>query len=310
MRSADVNLDMTAEPAIAPRGATTMSARFAAYLELTKPGIVRMVLITAATGFFLAAGPGLDVLLLVNTLFGIALAASGSCGLNEFVERSADARMNRTATRPIPDGRLTAREAHLFSWALSIAGLVWLQLFVGTPTSCIVGITLVSYVYVYTPLKKRTWMSTIVGAIPGALPILAGWAAGGGGLTAPGFALFAILFLWQMPHFYALAWLYRVDYARGGFRMLTTVDPSGLRAGRQIVFFGALLIPVSLLPTLLGLTGSVYLTAAAVLGTAFLGLGVAMAARRDDRRAMRLFLGSVAYLPLLLLMMVVDRLIG
>jgi protoheme IX farnesyltransferase len=168
----------------------------------------------------------------------------------------------------------------------------------------------VSYVFIYTPLKRRSWTATLVGAVPGALPILAGWSAGGGGMTAPGFALFAILFLWQMPHFYALAWIYREDYRRGGFRMLTTLDPTGVRTGRQIVFFGALLLVSSVLPTLLGLTGGLYLASAILLGVPFLALGTAMALRRDDRRAMRLFLGSVAYLPLLLLTMVIDRLIA
>jgi len=300
----------TLEIAVTPAPATSRAAQFAAYLELTKPGIVRMELITAAAGFFLAAGRNLDIGLLLNTLLGIGLVAGGACGLNEYIEHAADARMNRTARRPIPDGRLTPRAAAIFSWSISIAGLAWLQLFVGTLTTVLVAATLISYVFIYTPLKTRTWLNTLVGAVPGALPILAGWTAGGGGLDGPGFALFGILFLWQMPHFYALAWLYRADYERAGFRMLTVLDRTGRRTGRQIVLFGILLLLVSVVPTLLGLTGLVYLTAAVLLGTGFLGLGVSMAAQRDDRRAMRLFLGSVAYLPLLLLMMVVDRLIG
>ncbi|HEX6134901.1 MAG TPA: heme o synthase [Longimicrobiales bacterium] len=290
----------------------TLSQRIAAFIELTKPGIVRMVVISAGAGFFLASSTGhpLDVVLLLHALFGIGLAASGACGLNEYVEWEVDALMRRTASRPVPSRRTSPRAALYFSSALVLFGLLHLELFVGSVTAALVALTVVSYVFVYTPLKRRTWLATLVGAVPGALPILAGWTAGGGGMTAPGFALFAILFLWQMPHFYALAWIYRQDYARGGFRLLTTEDPTGVRTARQIVLFGVLLLLASLLPSRLGLTGGTYLASALVLGVLFLALGIAMAVRRDDRRAMRLFLGSVLYLPLLLVVMVIDRLIG
>jgi protoheme IX farnesyltransferase len=290
----------------------TVAQRVSAYIELTKPGIVRMVLITAGAGFFLASTTGhpLDLVLMLSSLFGIGLAASGACGLNEFVEWQADSLMRRTAGRPVPSNRMTPRRALYFSSFLVLAGLLHLQLFVDSVTAALVALTVVTYVFVYTPMKRRSWIATLIGAVPGALPILAGWSAGGGGMTAPGFALFAILFLWQRPHFYALAWIYRDDYRRGGFRMLTSYDPSGVRIGRQIVFFGTLLLLTSLLPTRLGLTGNLYLAFAAVLGVLFLALGVAMALQRDDRRAMKLFLGSVAYLPLLLLTMVIDRIIG
>ena len=290
----------------------TLSQRAAAYVELTKPGIVRMVLITSGAGFFLASATGhpLDFVLLLHALLGIGLAASGACGLNEYVEWEADARMGRTAGRPVPSSRLTPRAALYFSSLLVLLGLLHLHVFVDSVTAALVALTVVTYIFIYTPLKRRSWVATLVGAVPGALPILAGWSAGGGGMTAPGFALFAILFLWQMPHFYALAWIYRDDYRRGGFRMLTLLDPGGIRTGRQIVLFGTLLLFASVLPTLLGLTGRVYMISAILLGVSFLALGAAMALRRDDRRALRLFLGSVAYLPLLLLMMVLDRLIG
>jgi heme o synthase len=287
-----------------------LGSRIGVYIELTKPGIVRMVLITAGTGFFLAAGPGLDVLLLLHTLVGMGLAASGSCGLNEYVERDADARMARTAGRPIPSGRMLPRNALYFSAALAVLGVVHLVAFVSLATAALVALTVLSYVLVYTPLKRRTWLSTLVGAVPGALPILAGWVAGGGGLTGAGLALFGILFLWQMPHFYALAWIYRADYARGGFRMITALDVTGARTGGQIVFFGVALLVVSMLPAALGLSGRLYLVAALVLGGAFLLQGIAMARHRDDRHATRLFLGSVAYLPLLLITMAIDRLVG
>jgi heme o synthase len=287
-------------------------ARVGAFVELTKPGIVRMVMITAGAGFFMASGLGhpLDLWLLFHTLLGVGLAASGACGLNEYTEWEADGRMHRTAGRPVPSGRMQPRTALFFSSALVIAGLGHLQFYVGALPTALVALTVVTYVFIYTPLKRYTWTATLVGAVPGALPILAGWTAGGGGISAPGLSLFAILFLWQMPHFYALAWIYRADYARGGFRMLTTQDPTGRRTGRQIVLFGSLLVPVSLLPTALGLTGTLYLGAAVMLGLGFLLLGGIMAAEPDDRRALRLFLGSVAYLPLLLLAMIVDRLIS
>jgi protoheme IX farnesyltransferase len=288
----------------------TAGERIRAYVELTKPGIVRMVLITAAAGFFMSSGLPFDILLLLHTLFGVGLVASGACALNEYVERDADARMRRTAQRPIPSGRIGPRVALRFAVAVSVLGLLHLFAFVGAATALLVAITLASYVFVYTPLKRRTWIATPVGAIPGALPILAGSVAASGRVTAEGVALFAILFLWQMPHFYALAWLYRDDYARGGFRLLTLADPSGARTARQIVLFGLALFVASLLPVMLGLSGGLYLAAAIVLGGVFVVLGVAMAVHRDERRAVRLFLGSVAYLPLLLLLMVVDRLLG
>jgi heme o synthase len=304
--------DAVTRPAPAQDAGPGLRARVSAFVELTKPGIVRMVLVTAGTGFFMASASGhpLDVLLLAHALFGIGLAAAGACGLNEYAEWEADGLMHRTADRPVPSERMQPRTALFYSGLLVMLGLLHLQLFVGSVTAALVALTVVSYVLIYTPLKRRTWLATLVGAVPGALPILAGWTAGGGGMTVPGFALFGILFLWQMPHFYALAWVYRADYARGGFRMLTTLDADGSRTARQIVLFGAALIPVSLLPTWLGLTGGLYLVAALLLGLAFLLLGVAMAIQRDDRHAMRLFLGSVAYLPLLLMMMVIDRLIA
>jgi heme o synthase len=299
-------------PAAAEPVRTGIRATVAAYIELTKPGIVRMVMITGGTGFFMASGLGhpLNVWLLLHTLIGIGLAASGACGLNEYAEWEADGRMRRTAGRPVPSGRMKPRAALYFSSALVFLGLGHLQYHVGGLPTALVALTVVTYVFIYTPMKRFTWTATLVGAIPGALPILAGWTAGGGGISAPGLALFSILLIWQMPHFYALAWIYRADYARGGFRMLTTMDPTGARTGRQIVFFGVLLVPVSVLPTVLGLTGMLYLIPAVLLGLGFLLLGGIMAAEPDDRRAMRLFLGSVAYLPLLLLVMVIDRLVG
>lgn len=283
--------------------------RVAAYIELTKPGIVRMVVLTAAAGFLLAAGSTIDPLLLLHALIGISLAASGSCGLNEYIERGADARMRRTLSRPLPSSRLTPRRAAWFSTTIAVAGVIYCALFVNMATAALVALSLVTYVAVYTPLKRLTWWATIVGAVPGALPILAGWTAGGGTLDSRGLTLFGILFLWQMPHFYALAWLYREDYQRGGFRLITSLDNANVRLARQVLGFSVVLFLASVLPTALGLTGPMYLLAAVTLGAAFLLLATRMSLRQDDRRARQLFLGSVVYLPALLVLMVVDSLL-
>jgi protoheme IX farnesyltransferase len=282
-------------------------SRLGAFIEITKPGITRLVLVTTAAGFYLAGRGSFDLVLFLNTLIGVALAASGAGALNQYVERDADARMRRTAKRPLPSGRLTEGEALGFAVGLSVAGLAWLLLLVDPLTTALVGASLLSYIALYTPLKKRTWLNTVVGAVPGALPILAGWTAGGGGLDARGIALFAILFVWQMPHFFALAWIYREDYVRGGFRMLTAADPAGARTARQIVMYTALLLPVSLLPTVFGVAGRFYLIGAVALGAMFFALGAALVARRTERRAWRLFMGSVVYLPVLLILRVLDK---
>ena len=223
-----------AEVSVAERVLTTdgigvrpgLATRVRAFTELTKPGITRMVVLTAAAGFYLASAGPLDVALFLHTLVGTALVASAAGALNQWVERDADGRMRRTARRPLPSGRVSITEALIFAGAIASIGLAQLLSFVNATTALIVALSLVSYVFVYTPLKRRTWLATVVGAVPGALPILAGWAGAGTPLDARAWALFGILFLWQMPHFYALAWVYRDDYVRGGFRMLTAFDPS------------------------------------------------------------------------------------
>jgi len=285
-------------------------SRAAAFLELTKPGITRLVVVTAAAGFYLAQSGGFDVVRCVHTLIGIGLAASGANALNMFVERDADRLMHRTARRPLPSGRLTTREAVAFAGLLSALGVFQLLLFVNPVTALVVAVSLASYVLVYTPLKRVTWVATLVGAVPGALPILAGWTAGGGPLDARGFTLFGIVFFWQMPHFFALAWMYRDDYLRGGFRMLSAQDPAGSRTARQIVLWSAALLAVSLLPAALGLGGPAYLVAAVLLGLLFVATGATMMADRSVHRARRVFLASVLYLPLLLGTLVIDKAIG
>lgn len=281
--------------------------RVGTLIELTKPGITRMVVVTAAAGFYLASAGQIDVVLLLHTLLGTALAASGSSALNQYFERDADARMVRTMNRPLPSGRVTPRLALCLAVALAVIGVAWLLVFANVVAAVLVTASVLSYVFVYTPLKRRTWLATVIGAVPGALPILVGWTAASAPLDARAWALFGILFLWQMPHFFALAWIYRDDYVRGGFRMLTARDKTGTRTAAHIVAWAGVLIAVSLLPSLLGLTGATYLAGAAALGTAFLALGVALAAERSERRAWRLFFGSIAYLPALLVLMVVDK---
>lgn len=278
-----------------------------AFFELTKPGITRMVLVTTAAGFYLASRGAFDFVLFLNTLVGTALAASGTNALNQWVERDADRLMNRTSSRPLPSGRLTSLEAVAFAWIISLLGMGYLAVFVNMTTAIVVALSLSSYVFVYTPLKKKTWFSTVIGAVPGALPILAGWTATGRPISAGAWALFAIMFVWQMPHFYALAWIYREDYGRAGFQMLTVVDGTGRRAGRHMLLFAAALIPVSILPTVFGVAGYIYFAGALALGIAFLILASGMLQKPNERIAWRVFTGSIIYLPALLLLMVVDK---
>jgi protoheme IX farnesyltransferase len=292
-----------------PRAASlTAGSRLRALVELTKPGITRMVLVTTAAGFYLASPRSVDWLRLAITLVGTGLVASAAGALNQWLERDADGLMIRTQRRPLPSGRLGRPQALAFAAALALAGLGLTGFAIGIAPALVVALSLVTYLLIYTPLKRRTWWATIIGAVPGGLPILAGWMAAGGGLDGAGLALFAILFLWQMPHFYALAWIYRDDYLRGGFRLLSADDPTGLRTARQAVAFALLLVPVSLLPTMFGVSGRAYLVGAFALGLTYAGLGLALLIRRNNRRAWRLFFASVVYLPTLLLLMVLDKL--
>jgi protoheme IX farnesyltransferase len=262
--------------------------------------------VTAAAGFYLASN-GIDWWLLLHALIGTALAASGTNALNQWAERDADARMRRTAWRPLPSGRLSSAEALIFSAGIAAIGLVYLLVFVNVLTTAIVALSLASYVFVYTPLKRVTWTSTIIGAVPGALPILAGWTATGQPVDLTAVLLFLILFAWQMPHFFALAWIFREDYARAGFRMLTVVDPTGRRAATQAVGYTVVLLAFSLLLVPVQPASPLYFAGAALLGGAFLMLGLIQLSARTDRRARRLFLGSVVYLPMLLALLAVDK---
>ena len=246
-------------------------------------------------------------LLLLHTIFGTGLIASGTAALNQWYERAADLKMHRTAGRPLPSGRLTAPRALAFGIALSVAGFVELWLGVNLLSGLIGAFTLASYLFLYTPMKQRTWWSTTVGAVPGAMPPMIGYAAASGAITRESWVLFAILFLWQFPHFYSIAWMYKEDYARAGIRMLPVVDPDCRSTARQIVLYGIALIPVSLVPGMLGMTGRIYFIGALILGLLYLYSGVRVALERTLVRARAVLLTSVLYLPLIYGLMLLDR---
>jgi protoheme IX farnesyltransferase len=289
---------------VRPLELTTRRVRFADLLELTKPRITFLVLITTLVGFYMGSQDGLRLMLLLHTIVGTALVASGASALNQYVERDLDALMVRTRNRPLPDGRLQPNDALLFSAIISALGVAYLMFFVNVLTGLISIVTLAGYIFVYTPLKKRTAFCTLIGAFPGAAPPVIGWTAARGEIDAAALTLFAILFLWQMPHFFAIAWIFTEDYKRGGFR----THVSSISTGRQIVFFCCALIPISALPTAMGLTGMTYLTGAILLGFVYLGYGFAVALFRSNTHAQRLLRISVLYLPALLMLMMLDKL--
>jgi protoheme IX farnesyltransferase len=262
---------------------------------------------STAVGFFFGIAGGWSWMVLLHTIIGTGLIASGTAALNQWMERDADARMKRTRNRPLPSGSIRPANAFWFAAALSVAGSVELW-FGANPLTAGLGLfTLTSYLFVYTPLKRRTPHSTTIGAIPGAMPPVIGFAAARGELTFEALALFAILFLWQFPHFYAIAWLYREDYGRAGIRMLPVVDPSGERTARQILFTALLLIPVSMAPAWLGMTGAWYLAGALLLGSTYLWYSLQINRERTMVRARHVLLSSIAYLPLLYVLMLADR---
>lgn len=282
---------------------TEARSTFADYVAITKPRIVGLVLVTVAVGFTLAV-PGFDTRAFGWLMLGATLVAAGSNALNQVAERDLDAQMRRTKTRPLPAGRMNPAIAAGYAWALGLAGVLDLALFVNPLTAGIAALTLISYVFAYTPLKRKSTLATLVGAVPGALPILGGWTAARGPLGAAAWALFAIMFLWQLPHFLALAWMYREDYDRAGMRMLSGVDPDGRVTFRQAVLYAVALVPVSMAPALAEVTGPLYFVGALVLGAWLVWRSVAAARAPTAPNARRLFLASVVYLPALLILMV------
>lgn len=277
------------------------------YIELTKPRITWLILMSTGVGFYFGLEGSLSWWVLLHTVAGTALIASGTAALNQWYEREADAKMLRTRERPIPSGRVGARQALAFGILLSILGFVQLAAGANVLAGVLGAFTLGSYLFLYTPLKQRSRHSTTVGAIPGAMPPLIGYAAAHGSLTAEAWVLYAILFIWQFPHFYAIAWMYREDYARAGIRMLPVVEPDGESTARQILIYLVLLLPISLLPKWLSMAGNWYLLGALALGAMFLYSGIRVAGERSILRARKVLLASVYYLPILYGLMLLDR---
>ncbi len=277
------------------------------YIQLTKPRITWLILMSTGVGYFFGAMDGWTWSVLLHTLLGTAFIASGTAALNQWWEREADKKMVRTQNRPLPAERLHPTRALIFAIVLSAIGFAELSLGANPLTGLLGLFTLASYLFVYTPLKKRTPHATTIGAIPGAMPPLIGYAAAHGTLTAQGWALFAILFLWQFPHFYAIAWMYKDDYSKAGIKMLPVVDPSGDSTVRQILFYSLALIPISLLPRYLGMSGNVYLVGALILGAIYFYSGVLVARELNRAQARRVLLTSIVYLPVLYGLMMADR---
>ena len=298
-----------AVPAVAHESLKLVAEKsaFAVFSDLVKARLTALVLITTLVGFYAGSSSPVNYWTMLHALLGTALLACGASALNQLLERKLDARMRRTEDRPLPSGRLSPDAVLIIGVGLSIVGLLDLTLFVNKLTGMLGAATLASYVFIYTPLKRVTTLNTLVGAIPGAIPPLMGWTSATGEISAAGWSLFAILFLWQLPHFMAIAWLYREDYARAGFKMLPIIDPDGRKTAAQAVCHSLGLIPVSLFPSLLGVTGVVYFSAALVLGAAFLFFAIQFSRHLTAERARHLFLASIVYLPVLLGILVLDK---
>ena len=284
-----------------------------AYVILTKPDVTFLVVLTTAAGFYLGATGPIDPVAgyvsMFNAVFGTTLVGAGTAALNHYIERSSDAKMRRTSARPLPLGALHPAEALVFGSALILAGGIYLLLFSNLLACSLALLTTLLYLGLYTPLKKHTTWATAIGAFPGAIPPLVGWAAARGSLNEGAWILFAILFLWQFPHFYAIAWMYREDYARAGIQMLPVVDPTGAATFGQIIFTAAILVPVSLLPSVIGLAGSSYFFGAFLIGLLLLEASLWASRSRTNVRAKWLMHATVAHIPLLLGLLMLDKVV-
>jgi protoheme IX farnesyltransferase len=287
--------------------AANMRERALAYLELTKPRIAILLVLTSAAGFYMASDTGFEPLTFIHSMVSITLLAFGVSTLNQYIERYIDPMMERTAERPLPTGRVTPNEALLFGIVQCAIAEIYLLLMVNALTAFLGLIVIIGYVLLYTPMKTRTSISTVVGAVPGAIPPLMGWTAASNKITIVAWALFATQFLWQFPHFLSIAWLYRRQYANAGIKMLPVVEPSGRLTGRQIVLFSIMLLPVSLAPYFFRISGLVFLAGAFLLGLWFLWASIRAARTKSDEMARKLLLASVIYLPLFFLLMVLDK---
>jgi protoheme IX farnesyltransferase len=298
----------TADAAVDRHPVAGTRSRSADFVTLTKPRLNLLVLFTTLGGLYLASPAGIAASLLLHTLVGTALVAGGAAALNQVWERETDRLMRRTSGRPLPQGRLGINEGTWFGVLLTSAGLIELTFGANSTAAAVALATSASYVLAYTPLKRRTSLATLVGAVPGALPPVIGWAAASGDLSLPAWVLFGIVFFWQMPHFLAIAWMHRDDYARAGIPLLPVLEPDGRRTGQQALLYAAALWPVSLLPALVGLADAPYSIVATALGFIFIGLSALFARDRSIVSARRLFLFSITYLPLLWGALVADRL--
>ncbi len=279
---------------------------FASYLELTKPRILTLVLVTTVLGFYLG-GEGISSLpLLIFLLLGVALVSGGSSALNHYLEREFDSKMQRTKNRPIPNGTIPPNYALNFGITLTLSGIFLLYVKVNILTAFLSLLTSFLYIMVYTPMKRSSWLNTTVGAIPGAIPPLGGWAAATGGLSFEAGILFLILFIWQHPHFYAIAWMMREDYRRGGFKMLPVTEPDGRRMFNHVLWFSFALIPVSLIPTVIGMSGSIYFTGVLIAGIPLFMISQRFARSRSLEDAKKLLRATVVYLPVLLFLIIID----
>jgi protoheme IX farnesyltransferase len=282
-------------------------ARARDYVALAKPRLNFLVVASTLAGYVMAGAEGLGALRVIGTLVGTGLVAGGASAFNQVFERDVDALMRRTRLRPMPDQRLQPAEGYLFGATMALSGLWLLAATANLLAAGVALVTLVTYVAIYTPLKRRSSFGTVIGAFPGAFPPLIGWAAARGELSTEAWTLFGIVFLWQLPHFLAIAWMYREDYARAGFPMLPVIEPDGRSTGRQSVLYAAALVPMSLAPTLIGLAGEMYFVGALVLSLAFIALTVRFARTCAVADARRLFFGSIIYLPLIWTLMIADK---
>lgn len=283
------------------------TARARDFVALAKPRLNLLVVASTLAGYAMADGDSLGVGRVCGLLLGTGLVAGGASAFNQVMERDLDALMQRTRTRPLPDQRLQPAEGLVFAGAITLAGVLMIAASANLVAAAVAVATLLSYVVVYTPLKRRSSLGTVIGAIPGALPPIIGWAASSGAVPTQAWTLFGIMFLWQLPHFLAIAWIYREDYARAGFPMLAVLEPDGRSTGRQSVLYAAALVPLSLAPTLMGMAGEIYFAGALVLGLVFLGLTLQFARTRAVRDARRVFFGSITYLPLLWILMIANK---
>ena len=282
-------------------------ARARDFVALAKPRLNVLVVASTLAGYAMADGESLGLGRVCGLLLGTGLVAGGASAFNQVMERDLDALMKRTRTRPLPDQRLQPVESLMFAGVMTLAGMLTIAASANLLAVAVALATLLSYVAVYTPLKRRSSFGTVIGAIPGALPPIIGWAASSSAIPTAAWTLFGIMFCWQLPHFLAIAWMYREDYARAGFPMLPVLEPDGRSTGRQAVVYAAALVPLSLAPTLMGMTGEIYFAGALVLGLVFLGLTLQFARTRAVHDARRVFFGSIIYLPLLWILMIANK---